>query len=162
MRETEGLIQAGLNSTPEKEYQTISQRTNDSRGLLNQGDNLNQGLNYGDEALSSAIRSKYSKPYNTQMSGMENKMRLDARNAHFARLQTAHQLANEEAKINFQKEMIKYKQKMAKRQQRQQLVGSVLGLTGAVAGGVIGGSAGAAGGSMAGGAAGQALTQSQE
>lgn len=154
MRETEGLINQGLTSTPEKEYQNLSQGT-DTSGLLTQPDNFNQGLSFGDQALSSAIRGKYSRPFQLDQSRLQNKMKLDARNEHFQKILTAHTLANQEAQTNFQKEMIKYKQKMAKRQQRQQIVGSVLGLTGAVAGGIMGGPAGATGGLAAGGMAGQ-------
>lgn len=150
MRETQGLINEGMTSTPEKEYQALSQGT-DTSGLLNQPDNFNQGLGYGYEAMSQAIRSKYSQPYQIQMQGMQNKMQLDARNAHFQKVLTAHHLASEEASMNFQKEMIKYKQKVAKRAQRQQLIGSVLGLAGGIVGSVYGGPAGG----MAGQAAGQ-------
>lgn len=157
MKETEGLIKAGMESTPEQAYGSISQGTRDSAGLLSGPETFNQGLSFGDQALSSAIRSKYSKPYNLKMQGLENKMRLDARNAHQAKLETAHQLASQEAELNFQKEMIKYKKKMARRQQRQQLVGSVLGIVGGVAGGIMGGPAGAMGGAGAGQAGGQAL-----
>lgn len=150
MRETEGLIKQGFESTPDQAYGQLSQGVGDSKGLLTQDDNFNQGLSYGDQALTSAIRSKFSKPHNIQMSGMENKMKLDARNAHFAKIQTAHQLANEEANLNFQKELIKYKQKKQKQAQRSALIGQTLGLVGGVVGGIYGGPAGAAGG-MAGG-----------
>lgn len=153
---TQGLVDRAMGSSNEQEYQNLSKGT-DTSGLLNQGDNLNQNLSFGDNALSSAIRSKYSKPFQVQQQGLQNKMQLDAKNTHFEKLLTAQQMASQEVQLNFQKEMIKYKQKMAKRQQRQQLVGSVLGLTGAVAGGVMGGPAGAVGGSAAGGAAGQAV-----
>lgn len=161
MRETEGLIRQGMESTPEQEYSRISQGVDDSRGLLTQQDNTNQGLAYGDEALSSAIRGKMSKGYNVARSGLENKMKLDARNEHQAKLMTAHQMANEEANLNFQKEMIKYKQKKMKQAQRQQLIGQVLGLTGAVVGGVYGGPAGAAAGGAAGNMVGGGMSQGQ-
>lgn len=161
MRETEGLIQAGLNSNPEQEQQALSAGVHDSAGLLNQSDNMNSGLSYGDQALSSAIRNKYSTPFRMQQQGLDNRIKLDARNAHFEKMLTAHQLASQEAQLNFQKELIKYKQKMAKRQQRQQLVGQTLGLVGAIAGGAMGGPAGAGGGMAAGGAAGTMMS-SQE
>lgn len=153
MRETEGLINQGMQSTPEQSYGQLSQGVGDSRGLLNQQDNFNQGMAYGDQALSSAIRSKYSKPYNVQMSGLDNKMKLDARNAHFEKIRTAHQMANEEANLNFQKELIKYKQKKQKQAQRSALIGQTLGIVGAAVGGAYGGPAGAA----AGGGAGQMM-----
>lgn len=159
MKETEGLIKQGMESTPDQAYGSIAQGTKDSAGLLSGPETFNQGLSFGDQALSSAIRSKYSKPYNVKMQGLENKMRLDARNAHQAKLETAHQLASEEAQMNFQKEMIKYKKKMAKRQMRQQLVGSVLGIGATVAGGAMGGPAGAAGGSAVGQVGTQAMSQ---
>lgn len=159
MRETEGLIKQGMTSTPEQEYGQLSQGVGESRGLLNQDANnsFNSGMAYGDQALSSAIRSKYSKPFNVQSSGLDNKMKLDARNAHFEKVKTAHHLANEEANMNFQKELIKYKQKQQKRAQRGQLAGQVLGLVGGVVGGIYGGPAGGA----AGGAAGQSVGSGQ-
>ncbi len=157
MRETESLIKQGFESTPDKAYGQLSAGT-DTSGLLSQSDNMNQGLSFGDQGLSQAIRSRYSRPFQAQQSGLQNKMKLDARNEHFEKIRVAHELANQEAQTNFQKEMIKYKQKMAKRAQRQQIVGSVLGLTGGVIGGMMGGPAGAAGGMAAGGAASQAVS----
>ena len=159
MRETEGLINQGMTSTPDQEMSTLSKGT-DTSGLLNSPETFNQGLGYGDQALSSAIRNKYSEPFRTQQSGLQNKMKLDSRNVHFEKMRVAHQLANDEAQANFQKSMIKYKQKMAKRAQRQQLVGQVLGLVGGVAGGAMGGPAGAMGGQAAGNAAGGQFAQS--
>ncbi len=150
MRETQGLIQQGFDSTPDQAYGELSRGVGDSRGLLNQPDNFNQGLSYGNDAMSSAIRSKYSRPFEVQQSGLENKMKLDARNVHFKKLETAHQLANEEANMNFQKELIKYEQKKQKRAQRGALIGQVLGLVGGVVGGVYGGPAGSAVGGTAG------------
>ena len=152
MKETEGLINQGMNSTSDKEFANISQGTNDSRGLLTQPDNFSSGL--ASDPMSEAIRGKYSRNYNIHQSGLQNKMKVDARNSHFEKVRVAHELANEEAQINFQKEMTKYKQKMAKRQQRQALIGQTLGLVGGVVGGIYGGPAGAAGGSTAGQAAG--------
>lgn len=149
MKETEGLINQGLTSTPEKEYQNLSQGT-DTSGLLTQPDNFNQGLSFGDQALSSAIRGKYSRPFQLEQSGLQNKMKLDARNEHFQKILTAHKMASEEAAMNFQKELLKYKQKQAKKAQRGQIVGQVLGLVGGVVGGVYGGAGGAAGGMAAG------------
>jgi len=148
---TQGLVDRANASTPDKEYQSLSQGT-DTSGLLNQSDNMNQNLSFGDQALSTAIRGKYSKPFQVQQQGMQNKMKLDARNEHFEKVRVAHELASQEAQTNFQKELIKYKQKQQKRAQRQQLVGSVLGIVGGVAGGIMGGPAGAKGG-MAGGQA---------
>lgn len=150
MRETEGLIQQGLTSTPEDEYKAISQGVDDYKGLLTKPDSFNKDAAYGNEAMSNAIRSKYSKPYQVQMQGLDNKLKLDARNAHFEKIRTAHQLANEEANLNFQKEVIKWKKKQAKQAQRQALAGSVLGLVGGVVGTAYGGAAGGAAGSQTG------------
>jgi hypothetical protein len=147
MRETQGLINQGLNSTADQSYQSISQGTEQS-GLLNQPDN-SEGL--GMAPMSEAIRSKYSKPFHMQQQRQQQKMKLDARNEHFAKVEMAHQLANEEANLNFQKELIKYKQKQAKRAQRMAVINSVLQLGGMVAGTVAGGPGA---GTMAGGAAG--------
>ena len=149
MRETEGLIKSGLDSTAEKEYQNLSQGT-DYSGLINKQDNTNQSLSFGDQAMSSAIRAKYSRPFQTQQQGMQNKMQLDARNVHFEKMRVAHQMANEEANLNFQKELIKYKQKKMKQAQRSQLIGSVLGLVGGVVGGIYGGPGGAVAGQQGG------------
>lgn len=159
MRENEGLIQAGLNSTPEQEVANYSQGT-DTSGLLNQDSGMNQSLSFGDQALSSAIKGKYSKPFQVQQQGLQNKIKLDARNAHFEKMLTAHHLANEEANLNFQKEMIKYKQKQAKKAQRGAVIGQVLGLTGAIVGGIYGGPVGSAAGGAAGNEAGQRLGNS--
>ncbi len=152
MKETEGLIKQGMESTPEKEYASLSQGT-DYSGLLNQPDTFNQGLSYGDQGMSDAIKQKYSRPFNVQQQGMQNKMKLDARNEHFAKIKMAHDLAGQEANTNFQKEMVKYKQKQAKQQQRTAIIGSVLGLVGSVVGGIYGGPGGASAGGAAGNAA---------
>lgn len=159
MRETEGLIKQGMDSTPEQAYQGMAQGT-DTSGLLNQSDNTNQNLSFGDQALSSAIRGKYSKPFQVQQQGLQNKMKLDARNEHFEKIRVAHELANEEANLNFQKELIKYKQKQQKRAQRQAVIGSVLGLVGGIAGGVFtgGNPAGVGAGMAAGQGAGNAAS----
>jgi hypothetical protein len=133
MKETQRIIDDGMNSTVEKEHGMLSQGS-DTSGLLGQNDNFNSGLGYGDNAMSSAIRNKYSQGYNTQMSGMGNKMQLDARNAHSQKILTAHNMASEEANLNMQKEMIKYKQKQMKKAQRGQIVGNVLGLVGSFLG----------------------------
>ena len=156
MKETEGLIKSGLNSSADQAYGELSSGVGDSAGLLTQPDNFNSNIAYGDQAMSSAIRNKYSKPFQVQQQGMENKMKLDARNVHFQKMLTAQQLASEEVKLNFQKEMIKYKQKMAKRAQRNQIIGQVLGIGGAVAGGAMAGPGGAIAGNQAGQAAGGA------
>lgn len=160
MKETEGLIKSGLNSTPDQEYGNFSQGT-DTSGLLNQDSGMNQSLSYGDQALSSAIKGKYSRPFQVQQQGLQNKMKIDARNAHFEKVLTAHHLANEEANLNFQKELIKYKQKKQKQAQRGAVIGQVLGLTGAIVGGIYGGPAGAAAGGAAGSAGGQSAGNSQ-
>lgn len=156
MIETEGLIKKGMDSTADKEYQNISQGT-DTSGLLNGGSGFNDGLNFGNDAMTQAIRQKYSKPFQVQQQGLQNKMKLDARNEHFTKIHTAHQLANEEANLNFQKEMIKYKQKMQKKAMRGQIISTVLSLGGAVAGGVVGGPVGAMAGYGGGAMAGQAI-----
>ena len=153
MKETEGLINQGMTSTPEQSYQSFSEGT-DTSGLLNRSDNFDQGMGFN--PMSEAIKQKYSRPFQLNQDKLQNKMKLDARNEHFAKIEMAHNLASQEASTNFQKELLKYKQKQQKRAQRQAIIGSVLGLGGGIAGAAMGGPAGAGMGMSAGNSLAQA------
>lgn len=124
------------------------------RGLLNQDDTFNKGLSYGDSATIDAIRSKYKADYNRAEKKISHDTLLKADESRLRSLQVTSDLAGKEVEMNRQKEILKWKQKQAKRQAKAALVGSVLGLTGAAAGAAIGGPAGAMVGMSAGTAAG--------
>lgn len=126
------------------------------RGLLNQQSNTNQGLAYGDQATSDAIKSRYMKDYQRT----ENKIKLDnVRNAqedHIRNLQMASNAAGQEVEQNKQKSILKWKIDQANKASRGQALGTVLGIVGGVAGGVTGGAAGAGAGFAAGSGIGNA------
>jgi hypothetical protein len=152
MQYSQGLIDAANASTPQSEYASLSKGTNQS-GLIDSGASFDNTLAY--KPQTDAIRSKYMQGYNTQMAGLENKMSLESKNASFNKIAVATEAAAQEAQLNFQKELMKYKQKMAKRAQRMATIGTVLNVAGTAGGFAVGGPAGAVvGGAVANQAAG--------
>lgn len=138
--------------------------TENARGLLNQGGNtFNEGLSYGDKAMSSAIRGKYMGEFNRNAHKVNLNNLRNADEDHIRKLSVASELANQEVEMNRQKEILKHKMKQAKKQQRGAMIGQVLGIVGAVGGGVAGNIAapgvGTAPGAMAGQAIGSGLGQ---
>lgn len=130
------------------------------RGLIGQDDNFSQGLGFGDQAMSAAIKSKYNAKYNLGENRLAHEMKKAGQDDQIKKLQVTSQLASEEHQMNLQKEILRRKKIQAKKAARGQIIGQVLGITGAVAGGVIGAAAGGAGapmGAMAGYQAGTAL-----
>jgi hypothetical protein len=145
-----------LASTPQSEERAVSAGVSNAQGLLNQGGDFSQTLGMADQgALSQAIKNKANKSFVADSQDLKRTASLDAKNAHFSKLQTAGQLSADEDKVNFQKAMAKYKAKMAKKAARGQLLGNVLGIAGAAVGAFAGGPAGAVAGAQLGQGVGQ-------
>lgn len=134
--------------------------TTAGRGLLNSHDNFNNGLSYGDNATSAAIKSRYNQDYKQS----ENALKLDtmkkANADHIANLHVATQAAGQEVELNKQKAILKWKMEQAEKKARGQVVGNVLGIVGGVVGAVYGGPAGAGAGYALGSGVGQAAGES--
>lgn len=124
-----------------------------ARGLLDRPDNFSENLGGGDSAMRSAIRSKYAGTFGRKMDRLNLENIKGANADHLKKLEVATQMAAEEQKVNFEKEMMRQKMAKAKQAARAQLVGTVLGIVGGVGVGV------ATGGNPAGIMAGQALGQ---
>lgn len=110
--------------------------TETARGLLNRPDTFSEGIGGGDPAMSQAIRAKYTSGFNRNVDRMNLQNLKKAGDDHLKKLEVATQMANEEHKMNFEKEMARKKAAQAKAAMRGQLLGSVLGIVGGVAGGV--------------------------
>lgn len=106
------------------------------RGLLNTPDTMNQSLNYGDQAMSSAIRGKYMGKYSQGERRLAQTMRSAGQEDYIKKLQVTAELAGQEHQMNLQKEILRQKRAQAKKAARGQVIGTVLGITGAVVGGV--------------------------
>lgn len=118
-----------------------------ARGLLSQGGNeLNSGLNYGDQAMSLAIRQKYMGEFNRNVHKVNLNNLRAADEDHIRKLSVASELANQEVEMNRQKEILKHKMKEAKKAQRGAMVGQVLGIVGGVVAGAYSGGAAAGAG----------------
>jgi hypothetical protein len=104
---------------------------------------MNQSLNYGDQALSSAIRNKYMGRYSQGERRLAQTMRSAGQDDYLKKLQVTADMASQEHQMNLQKEILRQKKAQAKKAARGQVLGTVLGITGAVAGGFVGGGAGA-------------------
>lgn len=128
-----------------------------AQGLLNRPDTFTRSLGGGaDPVLSQAIRSKANQSYGLARERIELNNLKNASADHLQKLQVATQMAQDEYRMNFEKEMLRKQQAQAKQMMRGQLIGSVLGITGGVVGGVMGSGAGPLG-AAAGAQAGMAL-----
>lgn len=147
-----------LEGSNQSEEQALSSGLDQARGLLQPQGNFSEQLGMQSQpALTEAIRNKTNRQYHTEDQELKRSMKMDAKNAHFNKLQAASQLASDEQRINVQKAIAKYKAKMAKKAARGQLLGSVLGIAGGVVGSIYGGPAGGAAGAAVGQGAGQAI-----
>jgi hypothetical protein len=160
MQYSQGLIDNAMSNSPEKEYQAISKGVDSSRGLVRSDDQFNSALSMKNPQ-SDAIRQKYMGEFDLKMGGLKNQMSLDAKNASFNKLAVATEAAAQEAQLNFQKEVMKYRQRKAKQAQRMAVVGNVLGLVGMGAGAMAGGPVGAGVGMQAGQTAGGMAAEGQ-
>lgn len=125
-----------------------------ARGLLNQPDNYNQGISYGDKATSDAIRSRYSQGFHRHENELSTDIMKNASRDHIANLHVASQAAGQEVEDNRQKAILRWKVEQANKKARGAVLGNVLGIVGGVVGGIYGGGAP---GAMAGYAAGQGV-----
>lgn len=124
------------------------------RGLLNQTDNFNNELSYGNQAQSQAIRSRYAQNYGTQESELSIQNLRNAGEDNIRNLATATQAATDEVMQNKQKSLLAWQIDQQNRKARGAVLGTVLGITGGVAGAVAGGGIP---GAMAGYAAGSGI-----
>lgn len=130
---------------------------NEAQGLINRPDNYSQGLSFGDQALSQAIRGKYIGQNAPQQERLKFESSKMARESHLNKLAMANQLAADEAQMNLQKEILRQKKKQAAKAARGQILGTVLGIGAGVGGAVLGGAASGGLGAAAGGMAGYQL-----
>lgn len=156
-RNITGLVNEGLNTSNHQVADKYNAGNQQARGLLNSPSNFNQGLNYGDQVQSDAIKSRYNQAYGRQEQSLTLKNMMNADQDHVKQLQAASQLAGQEVETNKQKALLKNKIEQANKRARGQMLGSILGITGAVGGAYLGGGAGAGAGFQAGAAAGNAI-----
>ncbi len=130
------------------------------RGLLNSHDNFNNGLSFGDQATTAAIKSRYDKQYQQSESGLKLDMIKGAQADHVRNLQVATQAAGQEVAMNKEKAILKWKQEQAAKKARGQVIGTTLGIVGGVVGAIYGGPAGAGAGYALGSGVGSAVGES--
>lgn len=156
MNDVSSFVDEARNENQSDLAQKYGSAIQEGQGLINRPDNYNQGLSFGNQALSQAIRNKYQ-GQNLQPQAMALESRRMATESHLNKLNMASQLAADEANMNLQKEILRQKKKQAQRAARGQVLGAVLGIGGAIAGGAVTG--GNAAGIMAGASAGQGVGQ---
>ncbi len=152
---TRGLV----TDTPKGPQDYASGGIQAGRGLLEAKDNFNSGINYGDQAMSQAIKQKFGQKQQMGERRMAQEMRSAGQNDYLKKLQVVSQMADQEHQINVQKRILREKQEQAKKAARGAMVGQVLGIAGAVGGAMIpgAGAAGAVAGYQVGNAAGNAV-----
>lgn len=154
-RSIDTVTQGAMNSSAESEraaYQPSS-----TRGLLADDGSFDKGL--GMDPTLAAVRGRSQRDFQHDENKLNADVKMNSRNSYFERLGKATELAAEENRMNFAREMAKRKAKEAKKQARGAMLGSVLGIVGGVAGTVFGGPAGGMVGAQAGGAIGQNVGQ---
>ncbi len=132
----------------------------EARGLLNPATNPGQGLAYGDQATSDAIRSRSNQAYTRKEHDIKTDILKNASHDHLAALQVASHAAGEEVEQNRQKELLRWKIDQQNKKARGAVLGTVLGITGGVVAGIYTGGAGAGAGYAAGQGIGQAVGSS--
>lgn len=155
-----GLIESGQETGQQAGQRYMQAGSEAGRGLLGREDNYNQGLAYGDRAISDAIKSKYMQQYGKAEKKLNTQVLLKADQDKVKELNLTSQLANEEVELNKQKDMLKWKKKQADKKARGNVLGTVLGITVGTVAGIYSGGSGAAAGYAAGNAAGQAIGSS--
>jgi hypothetical protein len=138
-------------------YSSLMGGTEAAKGLM-RPDNYGAGLAM-QNPMSAAIAQKTGRANAIEDQKLKFEMGQKAKDLHFQKLMQVEQAVSQEQNNNFQKALLKWKQKQASKSARAALVGSILGTGGAIAGAAFsGGNPGAAmAGSAAGSAAGQAL-----
>ena len=143
------------NSQVQQSYEAPAQAA--SRGLLGVQNNMNQGLSYGDQATTAAIKSRY----NGQNVFAQNQLNIDTMKAadadHLRNLGAATQAASQEVELNRQKAILQWNIDQQNKKARGQILGTTLGIVGGVVGGVYGGAAGAGAGYAVGSGVGNAV-----
>lgn len=131
-----------------------------ARGLLNSGNaGFDNTLDYGNNALTSAIQNRYSQGFNQSQQRLNTSILQNADADHLQNLMTATQSAGQEVELNRQKSLLAWKIDQANKRARGQILGTTLGIVGGVIGGVVGGAGGASAGYMAGSGVGQMYGQ---
>ena len=138
MNDTKGIYDSALSDSTRHQEDIANKDTNMGQGLLaTGGDTAFGSYSNNPDPNVTAIRQRAGRDYGDNMQEMKQRNNLEARNTHFAKLQQASGLAAEENKLNFQKYMAAYRQKMAKKAARGAAIGNVLGIAGGVVGGVV-------------------------
>ncbi len=137
-----------------------TQGAEQGRGLLTQDNNFNQGLAYGSNPMSHAIKSRYIQDYNLKERELKSAAIKNASADHIKNLNAVTQMASEEVMQNRQKEMLKNEIDQQNKRARGAVVGNVLGIVGGVVGGIYGGAAGAQAGYAGGQGVGNAVGSS--
>lgn len=151
---THDLAVNARNETNDKVYGSLMSGTDQAKGLLASD---NYGANLGmQNPMSAAIAQKAGRSVSLEDNKLKFEMGQKAKDLHFQKLMDVEKAVTQEQNNNYQKALMKWKQKQAAKAARAQLVGAVLGTAGAIAGGAYGGPGGAAAGNAAGNLAGQA------
>jgi hypothetical protein len=133
-------------------------------GLLNSANpSFDRNLDYGNQALTSAIQSRYSQGFNQNMARLNTSILQNADADHLMNLNAATQAASQEVELNRQKALLAWKIDQQNKKARGQILGTTLGIVGGIGGAVAGSFAGGVGagpGAMAGYALGSGVGQS--
>lgn len=154
-RAIDTVTQGALGATAESEQAAYQPQS--TRGLLADDGGFDKGL--GMDPTLAAVRGRSQRDFQHEENRLKTDVKMNSRNSYFERLGKATELAAEENRMNFAREMAKRKAKEAKKQARGAMVGSVLGLVGGVGGTMVGGPAGGMVGMQAGSAIGNNIGQ---
>ncbi len=132
------------------------------RGLLNSPgtDKFNSGLSFGDQATTTAIKSRYNQQYDRGESALKLEALRGAQADHLRNLSVATQAAGQEVEMNKQKAILRWKIEQQNKKARGAILGTTLGIVGGVVAGYFSGGTGTAAGFAAGNAAGSAIGSS--
>lgn len=145
---THGITDAAHKETNDSQFNSLMANTGQAQGLM-AGDNFDQSIGMS-TPMSAAISQRANKAAGLERAKLNHEMGEKAKDMHFQKVVQAEKLSGQEQNMNYQKALLKWKQKQASKAARAGLIGAVLGTGGAIAGAYYGG----AGGAMAGQAAG--------
>lgn len=152
----QGFAQEARSESAADRMNNYTGGTETARGLLAR-DNFSEGLGGSPNPMREAIRSKYAGQFNRAQERLNLDMTKGANADHLRKLEVAQQMAADELKMNFEKEMQRKKLARARAAARGSVVGQVLGTVAAVVAGIYTGGSGAAAGYAAGNAVGNAI-----
>lgn len=129
--------------TPEDYHNINMKGVGETRGFLSNDNSFEKNLGNYDPGLSKSIQDSANQKYFDNFRKLELESKHQAKDQYFRRLEHASDLVNQEFKYNEEIRIMKYKNKMAKKQARAGVISSVLGIGGAAVGAMVGGPAGA-------------------